>query len=82
MSDISELVRTTRKSQRLSQEDLAGISGTGRRFISDIENGKESIHLGKLLLVISALGLTLEVPTCRDVKSCVSTVGEIKDCEE
>lgn len=61
MKEIGKLIRDTRKQQGLSQEDLAGISGTGRRFISDIENGKNNIQLGKLLLVIAALGLGLYI---------------------
>lgn len=61
MEEIGKLIRDTRKQQGLSQEDLAGISGTGRRFISDIENGKDNIQLGKLLLVIAALGLSLYI---------------------
>jgi HTH-type transcriptional regulator/antitoxin HipB len=61
MKDIGDLIRSTRKQQGLSQEDLAGISGTGRRFISDVENGKNNIQVGKLLLVIKALGLSLYI---------------------
>lgn len=61
MKEIGSLIRVTRKEQGLSQEELAGLSGTGRRFISDIENGKNSIQVGKLLLVIQALGLNLYI---------------------
>ncbi len=61
MKEIGSLIRVTRKEQGLSQEELAGLSGTGRRFISDIENGKNNIQVGKLLLVIQALGLNLYI---------------------
>lgn len=61
MNEIGTVIKTHRKEQGLSQEDLAGISGTGRRFISDLENGKENIQTGKLLQVISALGLTISI---------------------
>ncbi len=54
---IGEVIRNTRKKQGLSQEELAKIAGTGTRFISDLENGKQNINLGKTLLVLSALGL-------------------------
>lgn len=40
MKDIGKLIRDIRKQQGVTQEELAGISGTGRRFISDVENGK------------------------------------------
>lgn len=56
---IGALIRDTRKAQGLSQDDLAGISSTGRRVISEIENGKTSVSIGKVLLILAALGLTL-----------------------
>ncbi len=59
--DISQIVRSVRKEQGLTQDDLAGLSGTGRRFISDLEAGKSTVQLGKVLLVLAALGLTLSV---------------------
>jgi len=59
MKEIGTLIKNTRKEQGLSQEDLAGLSNTGRRFISDLENGKPNIQTNKLLLVAAALGLSL-----------------------
>ncbi len=57
--DLGAIVRETRKSQDFTQNDLAGITGVGRRFISDLENGKETAHLGKALHVITSLGVVL-----------------------
>lgn len=45
--------------QDLTQEDLAGITLTGRRFIVDLENGKETAEIGKVLQVLNALGIAL-----------------------
>ncbi|MBT4963583.1 MAG: helix-turn-helix transcriptional regulator [Francisellaceae bacterium] len=59
--ELGQAAREARKAQDLSQEELAGISGTGRRFISDLENGKQSSQIGKVLHVISTLGLSLEI---------------------
>jgi len=59
MKKIGTLIKNTRKEQGLTQEDLAGLSNTGRRFISDLENGKSNIQMGKFLLVAAALGLSL-----------------------
>ncbi len=61
MKDIGKLIRDIRKQQGVTQEELAGISGTGRRFISDVENGKNTTQTGKLLLVLKALGLNLYI---------------------
>lgn len=51
MKDIGKLIWDIRKQQGVTQEELAGISGTGRRFISDVENGKNNIQTGKLLFI-------------------------------
>jgi HTH-type transcriptional regulator/antitoxin HipB len=57
--DISTLIKSARKAQNLTQDDLAGLSGIGRRFISDLENGKDTAQVGKTLKVISSLGIIL-----------------------
>lgn len=56
---LGHIIRDARKEQGLTQDQLAGMTGTGRRFISDLENGKESAQLGKTLLVFAALGIAL-----------------------
>ena len=56
---LGRFVREARKAQGLTQEDLAGITGTGRRFIGELENGKETVQIGKILNVLSALGVSL-----------------------
>ena len=57
--ELGLIVRDARKQQGLTQEDLAGLTGTGRRFISDLEQGKETAELGKVLAVLASLGLAL-----------------------
>ena len=59
--DIGLLIKTTRKAQGVPQEQLAGVANTGIRFISDLENGKPTIQVNKLLNVLSALGLGMYI---------------------
>ncbi len=61
---VGKLIRTTRRSLDITQKDLALASGTGLRFIIELEKGKQSCQLGKTLLVLRTLGikLTLEPP--------------------
>ena len=61
MAAIGALIRRTRKQQGVSQAVLAGLSMVGTRFISDLENGKETIQMQKLLNVLNALGLGLYI---------------------
>ena len=58
-ADVGRLIQAERKRQKLSQLQLAGLANTGIRFISDLENGKGTVQLQKLLAVISALGLSM-----------------------
>ncbi len=57
-------ISQTRKRLKVTQKDLALAAGTGLRFISDLENGKQTCHVGRVLNVIRALGMQfqLEVP--------------------
>lgn len=56
VEEIGEWVKVQRKRQGLTQEQLAATSGVGIRFIRELEQGKESCHLGKTLTVIQMLG--------------------------
>ena len=60
-AEIGKLVQTERKRQGVTQLQLAGMAGTGIRLISDIENGKETVQVQKLLKVLHTLGLGLFV---------------------
>ncbi len=59
--DIGVAVRKTRKSIGITQKDLALTSGTGLRFISDLENGKPTCQLAKVLTVLQTLGIKLQL---------------------
>ena len=58
---LGESIRNRRKELGMKQADLALASGTGVRFICELENGKETCQLGKALLVLESLGLDLAV---------------------
>jgi y4mF family transcriptional regulator len=62
--EIGSIIQKNRKSQGLTQPQLAMACGTGIRFIVDIEAGKETCQIGKALLVLQMLGIgiTLSEP--------------------
>ena len=60
-ADIGQVVRAQRQSQGLRQIDLAGIGNTGNRLIVDIEKGKPTVQLQKVLDVLELLGLEVTV---------------------
>ena len=56
---IGMAIRNARKAHGLTQAELAGLAGTGVRFVSELERGKPSVELGKLLDVLAVLGLRM-----------------------
>lgn len=51
--------RGVRSKQGITQAQLAELSGTGVRFISEFENGKATCEIGKVLRVANTLGVDL-----------------------
>lgn len=57
--EIGRLVHDTRKSLGVTQQDLALTSGTGLRFIIELEKGKPTCQLTKVLIVLQTLGIKI-----------------------
>jgi y4mF family transcriptional regulator len=60
-ADLGRIVREQRRACGLRQIDLAGIGNTGNRLIVDIEKGKPTVQLQKVLDLLDLLGLELVV---------------------
>jgi y4mF family transcriptional regulator len=58
---LGQAIRQQRHRLKVTQRDLAMTSGTGLRFIIDLERGKPTCQLGKALEIVRALGLNLEI---------------------
>lgn len=58
---MGESVRQIRKDLNLTQEDLALAAGTGLRFIIDLEKGKPTCQLEKVLTVLNTLGIRIQL---------------------
>jgi y4mF family transcriptional regulator len=59
VADLGKYIKAFRSSQEMTQSDISGLANTGNRFIVELENGKETVQLNKVLDVLSALGLEL-----------------------
>lgn len=57
--ELGVTIRSRRKELKVSQKDLALASGTGLRFIIELERGKTTCQSGKILDVLQALGIGL-----------------------
>ena len=67
ITDIGRRIKEIRKGQHVSQMTLAGLAGTGARYISDLERGKETARIRELLKLLDALGAGLYVMTPQEV---------------
>ena len=59
MKDLGALVAKVRKSQGISQLELSQAADVGRRFVVELEDGKETLQAGKMLKVMSTLGIRM-----------------------
>ena len=57
MKELGAFVAKERKRQGITQLELSQAADVGRRFIVELESGKETIHAGKLLKVLATLGI-------------------------
>ena len=58
---IGEAVKNARKKLGVTQRHLALTSGTGLRFIIELEHGKPTSQIGKVLTVMHTLGIGMEL---------------------
>ena len=58
---MGEAIRQQRRHLKVTQKDLAMASGSGLRFIVDLEKGKPTCQLGKALEIVRVLGMKLEI---------------------
>lgn len=60
-AELGQIVRKTRKKLGATQADLALTSGTGLRFIVDLEKGKATCQIGKTFSVLQTLGIRISL---------------------
>ena len=59
--ELARAVRARRKEHGLTQVQLGRFAGCGPDFVYDLEAGKPTIRLAKLLDVLAVLGLSLRL---------------------
>jgi len=59
--EIGKIVKQTRKGMGVTQRELSLTSGTGLRFVIELERGKATCQLEKALTVLHTLGIKLEL---------------------
>ena len=65
-SKLAEIVQHERKRQKVSQIKLSQLANVGVRFVRDLEDGKETVRLDKVLAVLETLGIVIELSSMGD----------------
>ena len=83
---LGSAVRSWRRRLGLTQAVLADLSGVGVAFVYDLERGKSTLRIDKVLGVLAALGLGLTIApggppvrTALDGESTDTVTGTIRD---
>lgn len=58
---LAKVLRRIRREQGLTQADLAEQAGVSRSWLIELESGKPTAEVGKIMSVVRALGVCLEV---------------------
>jgi y4mF family transcriptional regulator len=59
--DLGMIIRAVRKSTQVRQDDLAAMVGVSRQFAVDVEKGKPTVQLGRVMRLLKELGIELSV---------------------
>jgi y4mF family transcriptional regulator len=66
--ELGLVIRAVRKSTQVRQDDLAAMVGVSRQFTVDVEKGKPTVQLARVLRLLKELGIELSV----DIPSAAS----------
>jgi transcriptional regulator with XRE-family HTH domain len=73
-ADLGLVIRAVRKSTHVRQDDLAGAVRVSRQFTHDVEQGKPTVQLGRVLLLLKELGIALNVDIPDEASRTLSTL--------
>ena len=54
------LIRATRNTQKIRMDDVAGSAGVGPVFVREVERGKDTVQLGRVMKLLAELGIELK----------------------
>lgn len=70
--ELGLLIRAVRKHQKIRMDDLAGSAGVGPVFVREVERGKETVQLGRVIQILAELGIRLRADVPDDVEETLA----------
>lgn len=58
---FGQALKQQRKEMKYTQSDISNLTGFSVSFISDLENGKPTVEIGKAIYLANMLGLEIEI---------------------
>lgn len=76
-ADIGHAIKAVRKHQRVRQDDLAAMVDSSHVFLRDVESGKGTVQLGRVLHLLEELGIgvILDVPDASGITTPSTTTN-------
>src|SRR5882762_9035611 len=59
-AEVGKIIAAARRHHKLTQTELAQAIGATQTWVSEVENGKETAQIGKVLRALSHLGVRLQ----------------------
>jgi y4mF family transcriptional regulator len=59
-AEVGKIIATARRHHKMTQAQLAQAVGATQAWVSEVEQGKETAQIGKVLRVLSHLGVRLQ----------------------
>ena len=76
---IGKVVRASRKTQKIRQDDAAGSIGVSENFLGKVERGSDSVQWGKLFQVLEGLGIQVVVDVPESVAAYLKASENSRD---
>lgn len=73
---LGAVMRERRKALGINQSELAALAGVGLAFLYELEHGKATVRVDKVLAVLDVLGLELHVRQGRERVSVADALRE------
>jgi transcriptional regulator with XRE-family HTH domain len=61
MRELGRVLKASRKAQGLRQDDLGAYAGLSHVFVMQVERGKETAHIGKVLALLEQVGVRVQL---------------------
>jgi transcriptional regulator with XRE-family HTH domain len=74
VTDLGLAIRAVRRQSRVRIDDLAGTAGVSKQFTQDVEHGKPTVQLGRVLKLLAELGLPLELDIPDEAAHALTTL--------